>query len=278
MTGYRISGLAEKAGVPATTLRYYEARGLLPARRTAAGYRSYDDGDLERLGFITAAKELGVPLAGIRELLDARRDGPCRDVRHRLLRLVADRATDVDARSRALSGIRHRLTATRARLDAMPERDGPCGPDCAFPADRGAETVRTGGDAAAASRRPPPAGAASARWASPAGDGAVAVAAADPPIACSLPAGGYADRARDWHAALAGIPSGRLADGTVRAEIPHARIPAIAALIAAEAECCPFLTLTLTVTGRGARLDVTAPPDAYALVAGLFPEAHAPVR
>ena len=41
----RISQLATRTGVPATTLRYYESAGLLPAGRTAAGYRVYGQED-----------------------------------------------------------------------------------------------------------------------------------------------------------------------------------------------------------------------------------------
>lgn len=33
----RVSELAERSGVAATTLRYYEERGLLPAQRSSAG-------------------------------------------------------------------------------------------------------------------------------------------------------------------------------------------------------------------------------------------------
>ncbi|WP_235032650.1 MerR family transcriptional regulator [Actinacidiphila yanglinensis] len=40
LTTYRISQLAERCGVPATTLRFYEDTGLLPAERTASGYRT----------------------------------------------------------------------------------------------------------------------------------------------------------------------------------------------------------------------------------------------
>ncbi|HEX4249696.1 MAG TPA: MerR family DNA-binding transcriptional regulator, partial [Pseudonocardia sp.] len=35
----RISQLAERSGVPATTLRFYESSGLLPSGRSPAGYR-----------------------------------------------------------------------------------------------------------------------------------------------------------------------------------------------------------------------------------------------
>jgi hypothetical protein len=42
---YRISQLAEHAGIPTTTLRYYEKEGLVPAARTQGGYRLYTDAD-----------------------------------------------------------------------------------------------------------------------------------------------------------------------------------------------------------------------------------------
>lgn len=72
----RISQLAERSGVPATTLRFYEGAGLLPADRTPAGYRSYDEDAVERLAFIGAAKRLGLPSApafGRGELREAAR-------------------------------------------------------------------------------------------------------------------------------------------------------------------------------------------------------------
>lgn len=51
---YRFSQLAERSGVPATTLRYYESVGLLAAERMPAGYRLYDDEAVRRLEFIRA--------------------------------------------------------------------------------------------------------------------------------------------------------------------------------------------------------------------------------
>ncbi|WP_345128150.1 MerR family transcriptional regulator, partial [Streptomyces chiangmaiensis] len=50
MTTYRISQLAEHSGVPASTLRFYETAGLLPAERTASGYRVY--GEDARRGWV----------------------------------------------------------------------------------------------------------------------------------------------------------------------------------------------------------------------------------
>ncbi|HEX8005586.1 MAG TPA: MerR family transcriptional regulator, partial [Trebonia sp.] len=65
----RISQLAERNGVLATTLRFYEDAGLLPADRTAAGYRVYGEDALDRLRFISMGKYLGLSLKEIGELL-----------------------------------------------------------------------------------------------------------------------------------------------------------------------------------------------------------------
>jgi MerR family copper efflux transcriptional regulator len=71
-TTLRIADVAERTGVPATTLRYYEDIGLLaPARRSGNGYRSYTDRDVERLTFITRAKQLDLSLDDLRELVTA---------------------------------------------------------------------------------------------------------------------------------------------------------------------------------------------------------------
>jgi DNA-binding transcriptional MerR regulator len=66
---YRISELARRTGVSASTLRFYEQAGLLSAARTASGYRVYDEQAVRRLEFVGAAKLLGLPLEEIRDLL-----------------------------------------------------------------------------------------------------------------------------------------------------------------------------------------------------------------
>ncbi len=60
----RIAEVASRSGFSAATLRYYEQLELLPAPRTAAGYRAYDEGVLTRLAFISRAKALGGTGAG----------------------------------------------------------------------------------------------------------------------------------------------------------------------------------------------------------------------
>jgi DNA-binding transcriptional MerR regulator len=88
---YRISELARRTGVSASTLRFYEQAGLLSAARTASGYRVYDEQAVRRLEFIGAAKLLGLPLEEIRELLGVWEHGECIHVRAKLRPLVGAR-------------------------------------------------------------------------------------------------------------------------------------------------------------------------------------------
>ena len=69
----KISEVAERSGVPASTLRYYERLGMLAARRNPNGYRHFDEDHLERLEFIASAKRLGLELPEIRDLLGTTR-------------------------------------------------------------------------------------------------------------------------------------------------------------------------------------------------------------
>lgn len=67
----RSGELARNAGVNLQTIRFYERQGLLPKpARTASGYRSYQQNDLERVLFIRRNQELGFTLAEIKQLVD----------------------------------------------------------------------------------------------------------------------------------------------------------------------------------------------------------------
>ena len=64
-----IGEVASRSGVPASTLRYYESVGLLPAPRRVSGRRQYDVAVLDRLVVIKAARRVGLSLTDIHELL-----------------------------------------------------------------------------------------------------------------------------------------------------------------------------------------------------------------
>jgi MerR family redox-sensitive transcriptional activator SoxR len=64
-----IGTVAERYGVPATTLRYWEQVGLLPGQVRAGGQRRYDLDAIRRIKFIRMASRAGLSLADIRTLL-----------------------------------------------------------------------------------------------------------------------------------------------------------------------------------------------------------------
>lgn len=69
MTIHEVSKLA---GVSIRTLQYYDKIGLLhPMGRTDAGYRLYDDTDLERLQHILLFRELEFPLKDIKAIINS---------------------------------------------------------------------------------------------------------------------------------------------------------------------------------------------------------------
>ena len=77
MKRYTVSQLARMAGVTVRTLHHYDQIGLLPpAGRTEsesgryAGYRLYGEAELLRLQQILFFRELDVPLAEVRQILD----------------------------------------------------------------------------------------------------------------------------------------------------------------------------------------------------------------
>ncbi|MCX4851509.1 MerR family transcriptional regulator [Streptomyces sp. NBC_00893] len=67
-----IGELASYAGVTVRAVRHYHAKGLLPEpERDHSGYRRYDAGAVVELIRIRTLAEAGVPLARVRELLQA---------------------------------------------------------------------------------------------------------------------------------------------------------------------------------------------------------------
>ncbi len=118
-----VSRAARRAGLTPKAVRLYESKGLLePAPRTDAGYRLYQDEDVEVLRFVRQARALGLNLAEIGEIIDLQRHGaqPC----GRVLGLVETRLKEVDralgdlrALKRTLQRAREAATDSQARGD-----------------------------------------------------------------------------------------------------------------------------------------------------------------
>jgi Cu(I)-responsive transcriptional regulator len=60
---------ADRSGLPAKTIRYYEDIGLVRPARAANGYRDYSAGDIHRLAFLRRARNLGFSIADCRQLM-----------------------------------------------------------------------------------------------------------------------------------------------------------------------------------------------------------------
>ncbi len=119
----RIGELADAVAVPAKTIRYYEAIGLLPApERHSNGYRNYDGSAADRLRFVKAAQAVGFSLGEIKEILAFRDRGeePCTHV----LDLVDRRAQDIAERIAVLERMRSDLRRLSARASVGPPTDG----------------------------------------------------------------------------------------------------------------------------------------------------------
>ena len=70
-----IGEVAERTGVSVSTLRFYEAEGLIASGRTAGGQRRYQRDALRRIAFIRIAQQIGLSLDDIAGALAALPDG-----------------------------------------------------------------------------------------------------------------------------------------------------------------------------------------------------------
>ena len=121
---FTIGRLAKAAGVPVSTVRYYERIGLLkPSGRTYSNYRYYGRRALEHLRFIRAAQSTGFALDDIAHLLEIRTGGvePCREVRD----LIETRLGDVERRLKDLARVKKVLKASLKRCHDA-EAEGSC--------------------------------------------------------------------------------------------------------------------------------------------------------
>jgi DNA-binding transcriptional MerR regulator len=121
----RIGALAEAGGVSARTVRFYEGAGLIaPPPRTAGGYRDYPPEAVTRLRFVRRARDSGLRLAEIAEVLEIRDAGeaPC----GRVAALVDEHLAEVRRRIAALRLAEAELVElARRAADADPARCSP---------------------------------------------------------------------------------------------------------------------------------------------------------
>lgn len=237
MTTLRISDVAARTGMPATTLRYYEQTGVIPrAPRTDNGYRTYQDRDLGRLRFIARARQLDLTLDDLRALVQAWDNDECAHVQQQMARMAQVRHHETLARIEDFGELADHLQQAADHL-AGASAAGPCDDDCACASD-----------APAASVTPP-------------GAGSAPVAEAE--IACTLDTGDMTVRLKEWQEVIARatqrVP---IVDG-VALRFAHDidLTTALGRLCAAEHACCSFFRFALLIDSNGVRLEIRSPPE-----------------
>lgn len=118
----RIGELAQRTGVPARLLRYYEEQGLLTPGRAANGYRDYGEPLADRVGQIRGLLDAGLPTRIIKQILPCL-NGPREimfgDATPDMIETLELQRDAIDARVQCLSrnrdAITDYLTALKAR-------------------------------------------------------------------------------------------------------------------------------------------------------------------
>ncbi len=98
-----IADVARKSGVPASTLRFYEEKGLIASVGRHGLRRLFDPGVLERLGLIALGSSAGFSLDEIARMF---KSGRIPQIDRKLL---ADKAEDLDRTIRKMTAMRDGL-------------------------------------------------------------------------------------------------------------------------------------------------------------------------
>ncbi len=130
-----ISEAAERSGVSAKMIRYYESSGLLaPAARRENGYRDYGDDDVAILQFVRRTRDLGFSLEEVAALLTLWRDRKrsSREVK----RLAEAHIADLERRMKEMRAVLRTLRDLAHSCHGDDRSDCPILADLASPRSR----------------------------------------------------------------------------------------------------------------------------------------------
>jgi DNA-binding transcriptional MerR regulator len=121
-----ISETGRLAGCSTATIRFYETIGLIPTSdRTSGGRRTFGWPDVNRLQFIRRARDFGISIDQIRDLLKSQTADPasCATARS----IVQLRIDEIRQRQKELAWLESALQDMARRCDQS------CGPAAAMP-------------------------------------------------------------------------------------------------------------------------------------------------
>lgn len=126
-----IGEVANRCGLPAKTIRYYEDIGLIRPQREANGYRRFSPKDAQKLAFLKRARTLGFSVEECRVLLSLYEDKSraSADVK----RIAKRHLSEIDAKLAELQAMRHTLS------HLVSSCAGDARPDCPILADLSAD-------------------------------------------------------------------------------------------------------------------------------------------
>lgn len=103
-----VGQVAERSGLPVSTLHFYERKGLIAAQRNSANHRVYRREVLRRVTVIKVAQSAGIPLAEIAQALSSLPAESVPDTSDwaRISRLWHD---DLTQRIETLTGLRDKM-------------------------------------------------------------------------------------------------------------------------------------------------------------------------
>jgi len=113
----RIQEVADRVGLTARSIRYYEEVGLMKPARSIGSYRLYDDEDIARLQFIKGLRDdAGFSLAEIGQLLE---DENARATIGARFRESTDRKERRALLSEGIGRIDRQVATLRAKMDRL---------------------------------------------------------------------------------------------------------------------------------------------------------------
>ncbi len=105
-----IGVLGAKAGVQPRTIRFYEAKGLMPPpQRSQSGYRLYSEQDGQRLQLIRVARSLGLSIRDVRELMATVQHENCGSFQGQAARLIVGKLEQVEAKIQEMTALKEEL-------------------------------------------------------------------------------------------------------------------------------------------------------------------------
>ena len=100
-----IGKLAKSCNMNVETIRYYQRIGLMRIPESTQSYRYYNQQDVETLSFIQKAKDAGLQLNEIKELLTLNLED-----RIQVQHVIEQRLNKIDERIQELVGLKQRLS------------------------------------------------------------------------------------------------------------------------------------------------------------------------